>query len=90
MTDPNPAHMLRYCTTVVPDILTKACAVDGDLAERIGADILDRAEVFAALPADQRRVLIAPFLEEAFHHRATGRVSGGQSVRRPGGAQQPA
>lgn len=32
-------------------------------------DILDRAEAFAALPADQRRVLTAPFLEEAFHHR---------------------
>jgi hypothetical protein len=55
--------MLRYCATVVPDVLTKACGVDRDLAERIGADILDRAEVFADLPADQRRVPIAPFID---------------------------
>lgn len=44
MTDPNPTHMLRYCTTIVPDVLTKARDVDGNFAERIGtADSLDRA-----------------------------------------------
>ena len=51
MTDPNPAHLIHYCTTVVPDMLTTACDVDPDLAHRIGNDILHRAEAFAALPA---------------------------------------
>ncbi|SDT10812.1 hypothetical protein [Actinoplanes derwentensis] len=69
MTDPDPAHMLHYCSTVVPDMLTTVCGVDVDLAHRIGCDILDRAEAFAALTASDQRVLIVPFLEEAAHHR---------------------
>lgn len=44
MTDPDPVHMLQYCTMIVPDVLTKARDVDGNLAERIGMNILDRAE----------------------------------------------
>jgi hypothetical protein len=69
MTDPDPAHMLHYCSTVVPDMLTTVCGVDVDLAHRIGCDILDRAEAFAALTASDQRVLIVPFLEEAAHHQ---------------------
>jgi len=38
--DPTPAHMLHYCSTVVPDMLTTGCDVDADLAHRIGNAIL--------------------------------------------------
>jgi hypothetical protein len=47
---------------------TEACEVQQDLAYRIGEDILERAEAFAALAAEERDVLIAPFVEEVFEH----------------------
>jgi hypothetical protein len=69
MTEPDPAHMLHYCSIVVPDVLTTVCGVDVDLAHRISDGILDRAEAFAALTTSDQRVLIVPFLEEAAHHQ---------------------
>ena len=69
MTAPDPAHTVRFCEQVLPDMLTSACEVDGDLAHRIGVDVLRRAEALAALPQRQQEVLIAPFVEEVFDHK---------------------
>ena len=49
-------------------MLTNACDVEPDLAQRIGVDVLARAEAFAALPPGVQEVLIAPFVEEVFDH----------------------
>lgn len=68
MSAPDPAHMVKYCDQVLPDLLTSACDVDPDLARRIGADVLRRAEALATLPQRQQDVLIAPFVEEVFDH----------------------
>jgi hypothetical protein len=53
MTGPNPAHMLTYYTEAVPNLLTIAREMDAHLAQRIGSDILHRADAFAVphLPA---------------------------------------
>ncbi|MEV0132587.1 hypothetical protein AB0H83_29515 [Dactylosporangium sp. NPDC050688] len=66
--DPNPNHMVKYCREVLPGMLTKACGVDADLAGRIGADVIQRAEAFAALSPGEQDGLIAPFVEEVFDH----------------------
>ena len=63
--------MIRYCGELLPDLLT-TCEVDEDLARRIGADVLRRAEALAALPTRDQDVLIAPFVEEVFDHKPLG------------------
>ena len=68
MSDPDPGHLTVYCREVLPDMLTGACEVNPSLAQQIGADVLLRAEAFAALPSREQDVLIAPFLEEVFDH----------------------
>src|SRR4051812_27999682 len=72
MTAPDPTHMVKYCDQVLPDMLTSACGVEDDLARRIGADVLQRAEALAALPEREQDVLIAPFVEEVFDHKPVG------------------
>jgi hypothetical protein len=72
MTVPDPTLMVKYCYQVLPDMLTRACAVDAELARRIGADVLHRAEALAALPQREQDVLIAPFVEEVFDHEPAG------------------
>ena len=69
MTNPDPNHVIKYCGEVLPDLLTTACHVDAELAERIGADVLQRAEALATLPTRDQDALIAPFVEEVFDHK---------------------
>lgn len=69
MTSPDPNHMITYCGEVLPELLTSACKVNSDLAQRIGADVLQRAEALATLPTRDQDVLIAPFVEEVFDHK---------------------
>ncbi|WP_433205351.1 hypothetical protein ACQP00_37655 [Dactylosporangium sp. CS-047395] len=61
--DPDSNHMIKYCRDVLPGQLTKVCGVDADLAGRIGEDVIQRAEAFAALSSRERDGLIAPFVE---------------------------
>src|SRR6266545_2316369 len=69
MTNPDPNHMITYCGQMLPDLLTTACGVDSDLAHRIGADVLHRAEALATLSPRDQDLLIAPFVEEVFDHK---------------------
>jgi hypothetical protein len=69
MTSPDPDLMIKYCGEVLPDLLTTVCGVDIELAQRIGADVLQRAEALATLSARDQDVLIAPFVEEVFDHK---------------------
>jgi hypothetical protein len=69
MTSPDPNHMITYCGEVLPELLTSACKVDSDLAQRIGVDVLQRAEALATLSAREQDGLIAPFVEEVFDHK---------------------
>jgi hypothetical protein len=68
MAAPDPSLMIKYCGEVLPGTLTDACDVPADLAERIGEDVLARAEAFALLPQQEQEVLVAPFVEEVFDH----------------------
>lgn len=72
MSSPDPTHMIKYCDELLPDLLTSACEVDEDLARRVGADVLQRAEALATLPTRDQDVLIAPFVEEVFDHKPLG------------------
>lgn len=69
MTNPDPNHMIKYCGEVLPGLLTDACEVDAELARRIGADVLMRAEAFATLSQREQDMVIAAFVEEVFDHR---------------------
>lgn len=69
MTNPDPNHMIKYCGEVLPGLLIDACEVDAELARRIGADVLMRAEAFATLSQREQDIVIAPFVEEVFDHR---------------------
>jgi len=62
--EPDPGHFERFCRVTVPGILTDVCHADTELAAQVGADILTRAESWAALGDTARDVLIAPFAEE--------------------------
>jgi len=54
MATPDPRAMIKYCGEVLPGMLTNACDVEPGLAHRIGADVVARAEAFAALsPREQ-------------------------------------
>ncbi|MDR7276318.1 hypothetical protein [Catenuloplanes atrovinosus] len=67
MTVPDPAFMVAYCEQTLPGMLTDVCEVPEEFARRIGADVLRRAEALASLPVREQDVLIAPFVEEAYH-----------------------
>ena len=69
MATPDPSLMIKFCDEMLPGMLTDACDVPADLAERIGEDVLARAaEAFAMLPQHEQEVLVAPFVEEVFDH----------------------
>jgi hypothetical protein len=40
MKGPDPNYMIKYCNSVLPDMLTTTCGIDPELAHRIGANIL--------------------------------------------------
>jgi hypothetical protein len=61
--------MIKYCHEVLPDLLTSAGEVDEELAQRIGVDVLQRAEALATLSTRDQDVLTAPFIEEVFDHK---------------------
>jgi hypothetical protein len=65
---PDPKAMTTFCQQVLPAMLREACQVDAAQAEAIGANVLIRAEAFAALDREAQAVLVAPFLEEVFDH----------------------
>jgi hypothetical protein len=62
--EPDPRLLDRFCRVVVPGILTDVCHIEEELAAQVGADILARAESFAALDDAARDVLMSPFAEE--------------------------
>jgi hypothetical protein len=61
---PRPELFEEYCRDRMPSVLTEVCGIGTDRAAQIGADMLARAESFAALDDQARGVLIAPFAEE--------------------------
>jgi hypothetical protein len=69
--EPDPEHMERFCSEIVPDMLTDVCDVDEELAAQIGQDILARARSYAALDDATRDVLISPFVEEVAGYKPT-------------------
>jgi hypothetical protein len=72
MTEPDPTHMVKYCDTILPGLLTDACGVDAGLASEIAEDVVQRAAAFATLSDRAQDVLIAPFVEEVIDHRPLG------------------
>ncbi|MEC3979525.1 hypothetical protein [Amycolatopsis sp. H20-H5] len=74
--DPDPAHMARFCAEILPSILVEACHVSPAKAEIIGRDVFARAEAFAALNAADQEILASPFVEEvATYHPLEASVS---------------
>lgn len=68
----DPALFGHFCRALVPGFLTEECQVDADVAARVGADILARAEAYAALDAQAQDVLAAPFAEEVAGYEPAG------------------
>ena len=46
---PDRKYVVTYCHEVLPDLLVARYEVVADLAHRVGEDVLNRAEAFAAL-----------------------------------------
>ncbi|WP_326782455.1 recombinase family protein [Streptomyces longwoodensis] len=58
----------EFCHRVLPDLLTGAGLSDGD-AHSVTVDVIRRARMLTALPADYFDVLVTPFIEEVTQHR---------------------
>ena len=82
--EPDPGHFERFCTVVVPDLLTDVCHVSTGLASQIGKDILARAESYAMLDDTAWAVLIAPFAEEVARYEPAGSSPGAEGRGRRG------
>lgn len=69
MTDaPDPEHLLRFCSEILPGMLTEACGVAPSDARLVAEDVLFRAEAASRLDSVSREILAAPFFEESFSH----------------------
>lgn len=58
----------EFCHRVLPDLLTGAGLSDGD-AHSVTVDVIRRARMLTALPADYFDVLVTPFIEEVTQHQ---------------------
>ncbi|MFI8281376.1 hypothetical protein ACIGBH_42365 [Streptomyces sp. NPDC085929] len=57
-----------FCRTTLPDLLARAGLTDSE-AHSVVVDVIRRARMLAALPAEYADVLATPFLEEVSQHR---------------------
>jgi len=64
--DPDPGLMDRFCSEVLPGMLTEACGVPAPDAAVVANDIRLRAEAVAHLDQTTREILAAPFFEDSF------------------------
>jgi hypothetical protein len=67
-TEPEPTLMTKFCCEVVPAMLHDVCQVEAAEAKAVGAEILARANAFAALDQHSQDVITSPFVEEVFDH----------------------
>ncbi|MED7826586.1 recombinase family protein [Streptomyces chiangmaiensis] len=58
----------QFCHGALPDLLTGAGLSDDD-ARGVAVDVIRRARMLAALPANDFDVLVTPFIEEVSQHR---------------------
>ncbi|WP_405966029.1 hypothetical protein OG713_45860 (plasmid) [Streptomyces sp. NBC_00723] len=58
----------EFCRSALPELLTGAGLSDGD-THSVAVDVIRRARMLTALPADYFDVLVTPFIEEVSQHR---------------------
>lgn len=68
----NPDQMTRYCSELVPSMLTEVCGVGAQDAQLVAEDIWCRAETVARLDGESMEGLAAPFFEESYFHHPDG------------------